>query len=79
MAIAGRFLRRLRWTGLYLLLLSPACAIAADARYQIAQGPLEQALRQWSQQSGSPLLFGSNMALRATAWRQIADEVCRWL
>lgn len=57
MAIAGRFLRRLRRTGLYLLLISPACAIAADANYQIAQGPLEQALRQWSRQSGSPLLF----------------------
>jgi glycosyltransferase involved in cell wall biosynthesis len=24
-----------------------------------------------------PLLFGSNMALRATAWKQIADQVCR--
>jgi glycosyltransferase involved in cell wall biosynthesis len=24
-----------------------------------------------------PLLFGSNMTLRATAWKQIADEVCR--
>ena len=57
MAIAGRFLRRLRRTGLYLLLISPASAIAADANYQIAQGPLEQALRQWSRQSGSPLLF----------------------
>ena len=26
---------------------------------------------------GQPLLFGSNMALRATAWREIADEVCQ--
>ena len=26
---------------------------------------------------GEVLLFGSNMALRATAWRQIAGEVCR--
>jgi glycosyltransferase involved in cell wall biosynthesis len=25
---------------------------------------------------GQPLLFGSNMALRASAWHQIADEVC---
>ena len=57
MATAGRLLRRLRRTGLYLLLLSPACAFAANAHYHIAQGPLEQALRQWSQQSGDPLLF----------------------
>lgn len=26
---------------------------------------------------GQPLLFGSNMALRASAWHQIANEVCR--
>ena len=26
---------------------------------------------------GQPLLFGSNMALRATAWREIRGEVCR--
>ena len=26
---------------------------------------------------GRPLLFGSNMALRASAWRQISGEVCR--
>lgn len=26
---------------------------------------------------GQVLLFGSNMALRASAWRQIADEVCQ--
>ena len=26
---------------------------------------------------GQPLLFGSNMALRASAWYQIANEVCR--
>ena len=27
--------------------------------------------------NGQVLLFGSNMALRATAWRQIRNEVCR--
>lgn len=26
---------------------------------------------------GQPLLFGSNMALRASAWHQIVNEVCR--
>ena len=26
---------------------------------------------------GQPLLFGSNMAVRASAWREISDEVCR--
>ncbi|PST46914.1 glycosyl transferase [Bifidobacterium callitrichos] len=26
---------------------------------------------------GQPLLFGSNMALRASAWREISGEVCR--
>jgi len=57
MPTAGQLLRRLRRTGLYLLLLSPACALAADADYHIAHGPLAQALRQWSQQSGDALLF----------------------
>src|SRR5690606_11531419 len=57
MPTAGQLLRRLRQTGLYLLLLSPACTLAADADYHIAHGPLAQALRQWSQQSGDALLF----------------------
>ena len=57
MPITGQLLRRLRRTGLYLLLLSPACALAADTDYHIAHGPLAQALQQWSRQSGDALLF----------------------
>lgn len=39
----------------------------------------DNSLRQriYKADGGQPLLFGSNMALRATAWRQIAGEVCQ--
>ena len=57
MPVACRLLRRLRHASLYLLLLSPACTLAADGAFHITQGPLEQALRQWSRQSGDALLF----------------------
>lgn len=33
--------------------------------------------RMYKADGGQPLLFGSNMALRASAWHQIANEVCR--
>ncbi len=53
-------LRRLRRSMLCLLLLPPAMVQAGEApvtRFQITHGPLEQALRQWSQQGGERLLF----------------------
>jgi len=53
--------RRLRRTALCLALLAPLPAIGADAAgtvdYQVAHGPLAQALREWSRQGGTPLLF----------------------
>jgi len=54
-------LRRLRRTALCLALVAATPAMAADAdtavHYQVARGPLAQALREWSRQGDTALLF----------------------
>ena len=56
--------RRLRRSALCLALLAPLPAMGADTAdtagtvaYRVAHGPLAQALREWSRQGGTPLLF----------------------
>ena len=57
----GMLIDRLRPTLLCLALLATSPAMAAPSGkavdYQVARGPLVQALREWSRQGDTPLLF----------------------
>lgn len=46
------------------------------ARHASLKGDDKLRRHSYRADGGQVLLFGSNMALRASAWRQIADEVC---